>query len=122
MRIIVLLLSVFAATMGVLAVFAPGSANQLARMFIAPTGFYITTAIRLGFGVGLLVLADTSRAPLVFRVFGAIILLTGIAILVLGLERHRRIIDWWLSAGRTTQFAWGLIALAFSLFLIYAII
>jgi len=48
-------------------------------------------------------------------------LLTGIVILFLGLERHRRMIDWWLSAGRTIQFVWGVVALAFGLFLIYAI-
>src|SRR5207244_4084497 len=100
----------------------PASANRVARMFAGLPGFYTTAVIRLGFGVGLLVLAETSRAPIAFRIFGGIILLTGIAILALGLERHRRMIDWWLSAGRTVQFVWGLVALAFGIFLIYAIV
>ena len=122
MRLIVLLLSVFAAIMGALAALVPAWANRIARMFAGPAGFYVTTAIRVGFGVGLLLLAETSRAPLVFRIFGTIILVTGIMILVLGLGRHRRMIDWWLSAGRTIQFIWGLVALAFGVFLIYAIV
>jgi hypothetical protein len=121
MRVIVLLLSVFAAAMGALAVFAPYWANRFARMFADRPGFYITTAIRLVLGAGLLFLAETSRAPMALRIFGAIILVAGVVILFLGLERHRRMIDWWLSAGRTIQLVWGLIALAFGLFLIYAI-
>jgi hypothetical protein len=121
MRVIVLLLSVFAATMGALTIFASDWANRIARMFVDRPGFYVATLIRLVLGTGLLVLAEMSRAAVALRIFGAIILLTGIVILFLGLERHRRMIDWWLSAGRTIQFVWGVVAVAFGLFLIYAI-
>src|SRR5437870_2282733 len=109
MRVIVLLLSVFAATIGALAIFAPDWPNRLARMFFDRPAFYVTTVIRLVLGTGLLVLAETSRAAMALRIFGATILLTGIVILFLGLERHRRMIDWWLSAGRTIQFVWGVV-------------
>jgi hypothetical protein len=56
------------------------------------------------------------------RIIGAIIVITGVLIALLGIERHRRMIDWWLSAERTIQFIWGLIALVFGVFLIYAIV
>ncbi len=56
------------------------------------------------------------------RIIGAIIVITGVLIALLGIERHQRMIDWWLSAGGTIQFVWGPIALVFGVFLIYAIV
>jgi len=63
MRVIVLLLSVFAATIGALAIFAPDWANRLARMFFDRLGFHVTTVTQLVLGTGLLVLAETRHAP-----------------------------------------------------------
>jgi hypothetical protein len=121
MRIIALLLSLLVAAMGALAILAPSRANDLARMFANRAGLYIATAIRLVLGAGLLFVAGASRAPMTLRVFGVIILVVAILMPLLGLDRHRRMIDWWLSVGRTIQRAWGLVALAFGIFLIYAI-
>lgn len=120
-KIIVLLLSLFVAGMGLLSIFAPRRANHIARMFSGRSGLYVATAIRLVLGAALLFLANTSRAPIALRILGVIILIVGIVVLLLGLERHRRLIDWWLSMGTGIQRAWGVVALALGVFLIYAI-
>ena len=121
MNIIVLLLSLFVAAMGVLAIFAPRRANDLARAFEGRAGLYAATAIRLVLGAGLWLVADASRAPATLRVFGVIILLVGVLTPFLGLDRHRQMINWWLSVGRLIQLVWGALTLAFGIFLIYAI-
>jgi hypothetical protein len=122
MTALVLLLCLFVAAMGVLAIFAPRRANDLARLFSDRPGLYTATAIRLVLGAGLLFVAEDSRAPMALRAFGVIILLVGILTPLLGLERHRRMIDWWLSVGRPIQLVWGAFALAFGVLLIYAIL
>ena len=122
MNVIVLLLSLFVAAMGALAIFAPRRANDMARAFEGRGGLYAATAIRLVLGAGLWFVADASRAPAALRIFGVIILLVGLLMPLLGLDRHRRMINWWLSVGRPIQLVWGAVALAFGLFLIYAVI
>ena len=121
MTALVLLLCLFVAAMGALAIFAPRRANDLARLFSDRPGLYAATAIRLVLGLGLLSVAEDSHAPVMLRIFGIIILIVGIATPLLGLERHRRMIDWWVSAGRPIQLIWGAFAFAFGIFLICAI-
>jgi uncharacterized membrane protein YidH (DUF202 family) len=121
MKFLVLLFGLFAATMGGLAVFAPTVANAIARQFANRGGFYAVTVIRIVFGGAIWLAAGESRTPVTLRIIGAMIIITGVLIALLGIERHQRMIDWWLSAGRTIQFVWGLVALVFGLFLIYTI-
>ena len=122
MRLVVLLFALFAGTMGVLAILFPRQANHVARLFRDRGGLYAATAIRLVFGAAIVFVANASRAPMTLRIFGALILITGVLVPLLGLERHRRMLDWWLASGRTIQIAWGLVATAMSAFLVYAVV
>lgn len=122
MSIVVVLLSLFVAVMGVLALWTPRFGNALAEMFRGGSGLCAATAIRLALGGGLLWVAETSRAPMLFRVLGGFILLVGVVTPLIGLKWHQRMIDWWLSAGTTIQRMWGAVALALGVFVIYAIV
>jgi hypothetical protein len=120
-KFLVFLFGLFAATMGALAVFAPRIANLVARQFASRAGFYAVTVIRIVFGGAMWFAAGESRMPITLRITGAIIVITGMLVALLGIGRHQRMIHWWLSTGRTIQFVWGLVALLVGLFLIYAI-
>ena len=122
MTTVVLLLSSFVAATGALVLFMPRLGNALAEMFAGGSGLCAATAIRLALRGGLLWVAETSRAPTILRGFGGIILLVGVITPLIGLRWHRWMIDWWLSAGITVQRALGAVALAFGVFLIYAIL
>jgi hypothetical protein len=122
MSTVVLLLSLFVAVMGVLALLTPRFGNALAEMFRGGSGLCAATAIRLALGGGLLWVAETSRAPMIFRVLGGFILLVGVVTPLIGLKWHQQMIDWWLSAGTTVQRMWGAVALALGIFVIYAIL
>src|SRR5204863_179171 len=54
MTALALILSAFVAAMGVLAIFFPGRANDIARLFADKTGLWVATAIRAVLGLGLL--------------------------------------------------------------------
>jgi uncharacterized membrane protein YidH (DUF202 family) len=122
MSTVVLLLSLFVAVMGILALLTPRFGNALAEMFRGGSGLCAATAIRLALGGGLLWVAETSRAPMIFRVLGGFILLVGVVTPLIGLKWHQQMIDWWLSAGTTVQRMWGAVALALGIFVIYAIL
>src|SRR6266480_1820384 len=122
MTALALTLSAFVAAMGLLAIFFPGRANDMARLFADKTGLWVATAIRAVLGLGLLAAAEDSKAPMLLRILGLIILIVAILIPILGLDRHRRMIDWWLAMSRTIQIVWGAVAFALGVFLIYAIL
>ena len=108
--------------MGVLAVFFPGRANDLARLFADKSGLWVATAIRAVLGLGLLAAAEDSKAPMLLRILGLIILLVAIAMPLLGLDRHRRMIDWWLARDRKIQIICGAASFVLGVVLIYAIL
>jgi hypothetical protein len=122
MTALALILCAFVAVMGVLAIFFPGRANNMARLFADKTGLWVATAIRAVLGLGLLAAAEDSKVPMLLRILGLIILIVAIMVPILGLDRHRRMIDWWLATNRTIQIVWGAAAFALGAFLIYAIL
>jgi hypothetical protein len=117
-----LILCAAIAAMGVVMIFKPAIAHELTRLLADKTGMWIATAIRAVLGLGLLAAASDSKAPTLLRLLGLLILLVAIVVPILGLDRHRRMIDWWLARKRTTQIFCGVAALVFGIGLIYLIL
>ena len=122
MTALALILCAAIAVMGLVVILAPGRANDLTRLFADKTGLWVATGIRAVLGLGLLAAAGDSKTPALLRILGLIILIVAIVVPILGLDRHRRMVDWWLARSRTIQIVWGAVAFAFGVFLIYAIL
>src|ERR1700720_3329105 len=122
MTALALILCAAIAAMGVVVIFAPGRANEMTRLFADKTGMWIATGIRAVLALGLFAAASESKAPMLLRILGLIILIVAIVIPILGLDRHRRMIDWWLSRKRTVEIMCGAAALIFGVGLIYLIL
>ena len=122
MTALTLILCAFVAVMGLLAVFFPGRADDMARLLADKTGLWIATAIRAVLALGLFAAAGESKAPILLRILGGLILIVAAATLLLGLDRHRRMIDWWIARPRTMQIAWGAVTFTFGILLIYLIL
>lgn len=108
--------------MGVVVIVKPALAHDLTRLFADKTGMWVATAIRAVLGLGLLAAATESKAPMLLRIVGLIILLVAIVVPILGLDRHRRLIDWWLARDRKTEILCGAAAFVIGLGLIYLIL
>src|SRR5260370_41257070 len=93
--------------MGVVVIFAPARARDLTRFVADKTGMWVATAIRAVLGLGLLTAAAESKMPILLRILGLIILLVAIVMPILGLDRHRRMIDWWLARDRKIEVTCG---------------
>jgi len=122
MTALTLILCAAIAAMGVLVIVSPARANDLTRLFADKTGLWVTTAIRAVLGLGLLAAAGDSKAPMVLRILGLIILIIAIVVPILGLDRHRRMIDWWLARDRKIQIICGAAAFVLGVVLIYVIL
>jgi hypothetical protein len=121
MTLVALLISLFVAALGALALLAPKPFVRLMRAFETPAGLYVTAAIRLVFGVALVFAAPGSRSPLVIWILGMIIFVAGLATLMVSLDRFKRLLEWWLAKGAGFWRAWGAVVLGLALLLAYTI-
>lgn len=117
-----LILCAAIAAMGVIVIVKPALAHDLTRLFADKRGMWIAASIRAVLALGLLAAAGESKAPMLLRLFGLLILIVAIVLPILGLDRHRRMIDWWLARPRTVQIMCGSAAFVFGVGLIYVIL
>jgi len=122
MTALTLILCAFIAATGVLVIVSPARAKDLTLLFADKTGLWIATAIRAVLGLGLLAAAGESKLPILLRILGLIILINAIVMPILGLDRHRRMIDWWLARDRKIQILCGAASFVLGVVLIYVIL
>ena len=110
------------AVFGVIVLVKPALAHELTRLLADKTGMWVATAIRAVPGLGLLAAASESKAPILLKILGLLILIVAIVTPILGLDRHRRMIDWWLARPRTVEMFCGAAAFVFGVGLNYLIL
>jgi hypothetical protein len=117
-----LILCAAIAAMGVLIIVKPTLAHDLTRLLADKTGLWVAAAVRVVLALGLFAAAPESKAPMLLRILGLLILLVAIVMPILGVDRHRRMIDWWLARKRSVEIICGAAAFVFGLALIYLIL
>lgn len=108
---------------GAVGILAPPGLVWIARHFATSGAFYVIATVRVAFGLLLIWVASTSRAPKALRVLGYVILIVGIATAVTGLVaigRARALIEWWLQQGFGVVRFTGVLVLALGGFVAYA--
>ena len=89
------LLGVFTLLMGVWGFLAPARLADFVTRFGSQRGLWFAAGIRLVFGLALWFAAPASRAPLLLHVLGVLALIAALVLPFLGVERFKRLIDWW---------------------------
>ena len=118
---IAFILSLGVAALGVLGVISPPRLLRVIRRFESRAGLYAAAAFRVVLGGALVLAAPASRAPEVVRLLGLIIIAAGLLTPLFGVERLRRILDWWSRRGAAFMRVWAGVALAVGLLLAYAV-
>ncbi len=121
MAIAVVILSLFIAFIGALGVVAPKHLVGLVKKWPTSTVLYSGAVFRVVLGLALFFAAPSSKAPDVLRVLGVVIVVAGLAMPFLGIERFRRLIEWWSARGCRVIRGWACCALAIGLLLAYAV-
>jgi uncharacterized membrane protein len=122
MTALALILCGASAATGAAMIFKPAAVHDLTRSLLNKRGMWIATTIRAVLGLGLLAAASDSKAPMLLRLLGLLILIVAILIPILGVDRHCRLLEWWIGRPRPIQLLAGVVAIVFGVGLIYLIL
>jgi hypothetical protein len=122
MTLVALIICLLTAAFGAVGIASPSKLVGVVRYFQTPIGLYVAAGIRVLLGVALLFAAPASRAPGLVYVLGVFIIVAGVATPLFGLDRFRRLLDWWSSRGSAFIRGWAVVALLFGLGLAYALL
>ena len=121
MSLLATLLGLLISAVGVLGMAAPETLVDASSRMLSPIGLYAAAALRIGFGLVLIGAARSSRLPRTVRALGALLLIAGVVTAIIGVERARAMHDWWSAQGPLFMQAWSAVAVAFGLFIVYAV-
>ena len=122
MTLVALIICLLTSAFGALGIASPSRLLGAVRYLQTPMGLYFAAGIRVLLGVALLFAAPTSRAPGPIYILGVFIIVIGVITPFFGLERFRRLLDWWSAQGSAFIRGWAVLALVFGLSLAYAIV
>ncbi len=122
MTLVALIICLLTSALGALGIASPSRLLGVVRYFQTPAGLYVAAALRLVLGVALFFAAPTSRAPELVRILGVVIIVAGLITPFFGLERFRRLLEWWSALGPGFFRAWAAFALVFGFLLAYAVV
>jgi hypothetical protein len=111
------------AAVGAVGILMPTVLVWIANHFVTSGEFYVLAAVRVAFGLILISVAAASRTPNALRVLGYVILIAGITTALMGLvgmERARSMIEWWLQQGSVVVRLTAVPVLALGAFVAYA--
>jgi hypothetical protein len=111
------------AAFGVGGLLAPSGLVWIAQHSATSGAFYLIAAVRVACGLVLVSAASASRAPRTLRIMGYVIVVAGLATALIGLvgmERARTIIDWWLQRGVGIVRVTSVVLVALGCFVAYA--
>jgi hypothetical protein len=121
MRLLTTTIGFAIATIGAVGVLDPPLLLDLGRSLEAPSTVYVVAVIRVLFGFALLWVAPTSRLPLSVRVIGILVIVAGVLGPFYGAERASAMLELWEAQGPPFMRAWAGLAVAFGLFIVYAV-
>ena len=118
---VALVIGLFIALLGVLGLVAPNAFVEVVSFFQTPAIIYLASAIRVAFGVILILAASTSRAPMTLRVLGGLIAIGGLLSPFFGVRFAQPILASWSAGGPVVVRIWAAFGLLLGAFIIYAV-
>ena len=120
MKVLINIFGLIAFGVGVADLVSPEIFLTIGRDVLTLAGLYVIAFVRVGLGLLLLGAAKTSRMPRAVRILGAVVLISGIATPIFGLQRSLSVLNWWAAQGPfVTRFA-GLLLVTLATLMIYA--
>ena len=118
----------FVIAFGVLVIFMgawimvrPFGLTQFADLFLTSSGLWVAAGLRVVFGVLLWMSAAASRMPRTLRVLGALFVIGGLALPVMGLERLQGIAEWGASQDGNVLRVAATLAIGLGTFVIWSV-
>jgi hypothetical protein len=99
----------------------PGVLVDLAEVVLRADRLWIVVAIRLVVGALMWIAASASRTPRTLRVLGALMVVSGLTIPVVGLEGVRSVMDWGAGLQPIALRLVGLVTIGFGGFIVWSL-
>ena len=109
------------AAIGLVGMAVPSVLLEFGRSLQTPGALYAVAVVRVAVGALLFWVGSASRMPRMLRVIGTVVMVAGLLTPFFGVERAQAMLIWWSSHGRVFMRAWAALAVAFGLFIIYAV-
>lgn len=122
MKSLVVLLGVFLVGLGSSGIVAPASLARFVRLWRSPQGLWIAALLRVGFAAVLWRVAAESKAPIILEILAVVMLLAGLLLPLMGVERFIAVLDWWLLRPLLWQRIWLVFAAGLGSFLLWAVL
>ena len=122
LSVVAAVLSGAVAVIGLAGIAAPTALLDIGRSLQAAPALYVVSAIRIVFGALLAVVAPASRMPRTLRALGVVIIAAGVLTPLFGVERAQMLLDGWAARGPWLTRAASAVALAFGIFITWAVL
>ena len=113
---------VFTLLMGLWGVLAPARLADFVTRFGSKSGLWFAAGIRLVLGLALWFAAPASHAPLLLQVLGVLALVAAVVLPFMGVDRFKRLIDWWTKLSPTAMRFNSLFAVVFGAIILWALL
>ena len=122
MRPLALLIGAVITAQGILGLVMPTLFVGIVRYFQTPPIVYAAAVLRVAIGVVLILAAPDSRAALLLRILGGLIVLGGLLTPTLGMAGARVVLESWATGGPAIVRLWAAAAAAIGGVVLYATI
>jgi hypothetical protein len=120
--LIVGLVSVLIAGLGLYGILSPSGLMSFASRWRSKTGFWGASSGRVVFGVILWLAAPSSRVPLALQVLGAVGVVSGVMLPLIGFSRYQALLSWWSRQSQGFVRVWAAAAVIMGGFILWAVI
>ena len=103
-------------------VVSPPHLLGILRKILTPRGLILMSAFRVVLGAVLVFSAASSKAPEFIAIVGVIVIVRGVILPIIGVERVRKLLDYWSAQGSGLLRGWALLAAAIGLWVAYAVL
>ena len=119
MKLAIAALGVVIAAFGAVAVFSPAVFGDLFGKLSSHATWVLAVILRLAVGTLLLVVAGSLKYPDVMTILGWVAIVAAVVLLLLGPDRLKTLVDWWLSRSDGLLRISAIFVCAFGVFLAY---
>jgi hypothetical protein len=119
--LVALLVGLLIVVEGLMGLVVPGAFVSMVRFFQLPPVLYVAAVVRVLIGVVLVRAAPASRAPIVLRLLGVVVLIGGLLTPIVGARLAERVLGWWTAGGTGVVRMWAGLAFVVGVIIVYAV-
>ena len=120
MILIVSLLGVLLLAVGFVILASPGLMRRVLGSAVRPWTLPLFAIIRIGFGVVLVMASSDTRLPVFVWAFGLLLIVAGVSLPLLGIQRVMRMSEWWKAKPDRALRGWALLTLLLGALLLWS--